>query len=114
MPWWSWVLIWTGLVLALLGMLAWFGVALFRKLMNTMRALEDIGTQLSGLDLASEAPARGGFTPAMFRSLPELFEEVELQHAARALRRQLRRDRLIARSKLMKHAPLTQRTDPHA
>ena len=114
MPWWSWILIWTGLVLALLGMLAWFGVALFRKLMTTMRALEDVATQLSELGLAAEAPARERFTPAMFRSLPELFEEVELQHAARARRRQLRRDRLIARSKLVKHAPLMQRTDPHA
>lgn len=114
MPWWSWLLIWTGLVLALLGMLAWFGVTLFRKLMTTMRALEEIGAQLGNLDPSSEAPARERFTPAMFRSLPELFEEVELQHAARARRRQLRRDRLIARSKLVKHAPFMQRTDPHA
>ena len=114
MPWWSWFLIWTGLVLALLGMLAWLGVVLFRKLMRTVAALEEIDTQLAGLGLAAEAPARETFTPAMFRSLPELFEEVELQHAARARRRQLRRDRLIARSKLVKHAPVIQRTDPHA
>lgn len=114
MPWWSWLLIWTVLVLALFGMLAWFGVRLFRKLMTTMRALEEIGTQLGSLDPSAGEPARERFTPAMFRSLPELFEEVEQQHAARARRRQLRRDRLIARSKLVTYAPFMQRTDPHA
>lgn len=43
MPWWSWLIIWTLLVLALLGMLAGAGVTLFRKLMKTARALHDLG-----------------------------------------------------------------------
>lgn len=31
MPWWSWLIIWTVLVLALLGMLTWVGVTLFGR-----------------------------------------------------------------------------------
>lgn len=115
MPWWSWLLIWTGLVLALLGLLAWFGLTLFRKAMRTLHALEDLGraAELDPHALPAEAePER--FTPAVFRSRQELSDAVLLRHAAGARRRQLRRDRLIQRSKLMTHAPLNQRTDPHA
>ena len=113
MPWWSWLLIWTGLGLALLGMLAWFGFRLFRKLMRTLRALEDLGGMVD-LDPGPVASDAVRFTPAVFRSHQELSDAAQLQRAAAERRRQLRRDRLVQRSKLMTQTPLNQRTDPHA
>ena len=42
MPWWSWVLIWFGLFLALVGVMAIFGWHLFKKLMVTFHDLEKL------------------------------------------------------------------------
>lgn len=50
MPWWSWVLIWTGLVLVLLATLAILGVHLYRKAMALMAEvgrLSDLQAQLA-------------------------------------------------------------------
>jgi len=107
MPWWSWVLIWTGLVLGLLGMLAWFGLRLFRKSMRTLRALEGLGRPADPDPhaLAAEFEPEP-FTPAVFRSRQELSDAVLVRRAAGARRRQLRRDRLIQRSKLVTYARL--------
>ena len=115
MPWWSWVLIWTGLVLVLLGMLAFFAITLFRKAMRTLGALEDLGRAAELDPRADETePETERFTPAVFRSRRELLDAVRLRRAARARRRQRRRDRLFQRSKLSTYAPLNQRTEPHA
>ncbi len=114
MPWWSWILLWTCLFLALLGMLAWFGYALFRKAVRTMEALEALASQVAGLDLALELSPRPRFRSAVFEETADVLLALELGRAERAHRRQLRRDRLVARGKLLQHAPYTQRTDSHA
>jgi len=114
MAWWSWVLLWAGLVLVLIGMLVWFGHLLFRKAMLTMEALEALAEQVAGLELAPEAPPRPRFRPAVFEETADVLLAVELGRAERRHRRQLRRDRLVARGKLLQHAPSNQRTDSHA
>jgi len=120
MPWWSWVLIWTVLALALLGMLAWFAVMLFRKLMVLADAVGALGDLVGGIDgdpvEETEPPRR----PAIFADWNELALTVDLQRSARERRRQERRDRRIARGKLLQHGPIVRpdppmkRTHPHA
>jgi hypothetical protein len=114
MPWWSWLLIWTGLVLGLVGMLAWFGWMLVRKLMTAADALGELGDQIAGLDLDGVAPKTVRFRPAVFKSQDDLFAAWEIRRSLRATHRQSRRDALTARGKLLITAPLTQRTDPDA
>ncbi|HZK60129.1 MAG TPA: hypothetical protein VFC59_09750 [Cryobacterium sp.] len=114
MPWWSWILIWSALLLGLAAMLAWFAYRIFRKLMTAMKALEELGSQVAGLNPGDAEAAPDRFRTAIFRDRHELEQAVAVAQAARDRRRQLRRDRLIARSKLFAQASLIQRTDPHA
>lgn len=120
MPWWSWVLIWTGLVLMLLGMLAWFGVTLFRKVMVLADAVGALGDLVGGLDPGPVAETKRPLRPAIFEDWNELALTVDLQRTARERRRQERRDRRIVRGKLMQHGPIVRpdppmkRTHPHA
>ena len=114
MPWWSWVLIWTGLVLGLLAMLAWFGFALFKKGMATAKALQELGVLVGEATRGLDAPAQERFRPAIFTDPVDLYLDLELVRHDRGLRRQRRRDSLIARGKLITTRPSTQRTDTHA
>ena len=114
MPWWSGVLIWTGLVLGLFAMLAWFGFALFKKLMATSQALQELGVLVAGVTGGLEPPAQSRFRPAIFTDPADLYLALELVQRDRAQRRQRRRDSLIARGKLVTTRPLTQRTDTDA
>ncbi|TFC79539.1 hypothetical protein E3T23_09715 [Cryobacterium cheniae] len=114
MPWWSWVLIWTGLVLGLLAMLVWFGFALFTKAMATGKALQDLGDRVAGVTQGQETPAQGRFRPSIFTDPTDLYLALELVRRDRAQRRQRRRDSLIARGKLSITRSLTQRTDTDA
>ncbi len=101
MPWWSWWLIWGGLVLALLGMLAYFGVTLFRKAVAAAADLGELSNALSVLDarLDDIAPKR---TPsAVFRDAAEFGAVVERNRNTRILRRQQRHDARLARGKLL-------------
>lgn len=104
MPVWSWILIWALLVAGLLGMLAWFAVRLFRKLMATFGALEDLGDQIAELDLdAAAAPTP--FHPAVFQKRRDLAAAIEQARIDRVYRRALRRDLSISRGKLLQHTP---------
>jgi hypothetical protein len=104
MPVWSWILIWVLLVLGLVGMLAWFAVQLFRKLMATFSALEDLTDQVDRLDLdaVTDSPR---FRPAIFQSRRELSAAIQQTRIERTLRRALRRDSSISRGKLLQHSP---------
>ena len=114
MPWWSWVLIWTGLVLGLLAMLAWFGFALFRKVMATSRALQELGKLVSDVTRGQETPTQAPFRPVILANPADLHHALEVVRRDRAQRRQRRRDSLVARGKLFISRPLTQRTDTDA
>ncbi|MDJ0336822.1 hypothetical protein [Cryobacterium sp. PH31-O1] len=102
MPWWSWVLIWCGLVLGLIAVLSWCAVVLYRKALGTLRAVEALSDQISALDHDQTHPA-ATFTPAVFADSAELRENVEQRRVERTRRRQLRRDALIVRGKLMRN-----------
>ena len=52
MPWWAWLLIWTSLSLALIGMLALFAMLLFRKAMAIATELEHLASLTAILDQA--------------------------------------------------------------
>lgn len=104
MPLWAWILIWIVLVAVLLAMVAWFGVRLFRKLMGTLGALEDLGDQLAELDLDGDLP-RATFRPAVFQNRRELAAAIDTARADRAYRRAQRRDLAISRGKLLQHTP---------
>ena len=113
MPWWSWVVIWVVLVLAMLGMLAWFGWWLFKKGMVAMSALGELAGRLELLDAASQklSPEKP-FVPAILRDR----DEVRHAHAAlaqlRAERKERRRDARRARGRLLVTADLRKRTFP--
>ena len=100
MPWWSWLLIWSGLVFILLAVLSWFAVALYRKSLGTLRALEALSDQVSAVDL-DLPPYSVPFTPAVFADAAVLFQNVEQRRGDRVHRRQLRRDARILRGKLL-------------
>lgn len=104
MPWWSWVLIWTVLAAGLVGMLAWFAVRLFRKLMGTMRALEALGDQVAAVDVDSAARPTP-FRAAVFADRHALAAAIDHARAERAHARALRRDLAIGRGKLLQHTP---------
>ncbi|TFB99340.1 hypothetical protein E3O42_13945 [Cryobacterium adonitolivorans] len=104
MPVWSWILIWTLLVAGLIAMLVWFAVHLFRKLMATMGALEDLGDQLAELDLDTGVPG-APFHPAVFQKRRVLAAAIDQARLERAHRRAHRRDLAINRGKLIQHTP---------
>ncbi len=52
MPWWSWIVIWACLVLALIAMLVFSGWGLFRKAVAVFDELGALGAKLELLDAA--------------------------------------------------------------
>jgi hypothetical protein len=112
MPWWSWVLIWVLLVVALLGMLALFGRMLFRKAMTAFDALGELSSRLELLDAASEAVAPEHFTNAILRDRAEVRQAHRVLAQLRADRKRLRRERRLVRGKLLVTADLRKRTFP--
>ncbi|SEN03321.1 hypothetical protein E3O25_01105 [Cryobacterium sp. TMT1-3] len=102
MPWWSWLLLWCGLVLGLISVLTWCAVVLYRKALGTLRAGEALTARIFELDSDPTHPA-ATFTPAVFTDLAELRENVEQQRVERTRRREVRRDALIVRGKLMRN-----------
>lgn len=101
MPWWSWLVIWTVLVLGLLGMLAYFAWSLFRKLMAAGREatalLEKAEILQSRVDDLREEP----FHPAVFADAAELRRERTQARADREFAKQARRDARVRRGKLL-------------
>jgi len=103
MPWWSWLLIWCALVLMLLAVLSWFAVALYRKSLSTLRALQVLSDQITDLD-ADLPPRSKPFQPAIFADAGVLRANVEQRRTQREHRGQLRRDARIRRGKLLQNA----------
>jgi uncharacterized membrane protein YccC len=101
MPWWSWVVIWVVLVLALLGMLALFGFRLFRKLVATFDELGALADKAELLQLRSEELREERFQPAVFADAGALRAARDQNLADRERRRQARRDSLVKRGKLL-------------
>jgi hypothetical protein len=116
MPWWSWLVIWTVLVLGLLGMLALFAVSLFRKVMAAGREISELAAKADVLSGQSSQLADPPFRTAVFADAAQLGDERADALVARAFARQARRDARVKRGKLLvdadpsAYAYLTKRT----
>ncbi|MBN9241052.1 MAG: hypothetical protein BGO97_15170 [Micrococcales bacterium 70-64] len=96
--WWGWILIWSGLVIALLAMLALFAWWLFRK---AMRVLDDLGELADSTEVfdrvdESELPKQ---TLAVLADLREVRAREDARRAHRARRRSERHRRRLERAR---------------
>lgn len=101
MPWWSWVLIWAGLVVLLLVVLALAALRVFRKASAAMAELdrlerirEEYAPQAERL--VPEFRARAS---ALVRDYDRVVAERDLHIAERDERRELRREARLARAR---------------
>ncbi|WP_295121342.1 hypothetical protein [uncultured Leifsonia sp.] len=101
MPWWSWVLIWTVLVLGLVGMLAYFGWSLFRKVMAAAREAGALLEKTAILSERSDDMRYTEFHSAIFDDPDELRARREQDVADRRVARQARRDKRVRRAKIL-------------
>jgi hypothetical protein len=106
MQWWLWVLIWFVLILALLGTLVFFGWRLVRKGMAVLDELQRLGDKVAALqrnvdELNTETPRN-----AILDGYPTVSARHDRDKAFRMRQRELRRERRMARGRLI--------TAPHA
>ena len=106
------MLIWGVLVLALLGMLAAFGWWLFQKGMTAFRALGELSGRLELLDAASDEVSPTHFRPSILRDLDEVRDAHRTLALARADTKRIRRERRLARGKLLVTADVRKRIWP--
>ncbi len=100
MPWWSWLVIWTVLVLGLLGMLAFFAWWLFRKVVAAGREAAALLEKTEVLSRrADELQER--FEPAVLADVDDLRAGREEERTRRAYARQARRDARVRRGRLL-------------
>lgn len=103
--WWGWILIWTGLVLALLVMLGLFAWWLFRKflvLMDDVATLADTSSILDADDAELLKPQL-----AVLASVQEVRDRENARRGHRWERRRLRWDARLARAKRITAADAT-------
>jgi len=104
MPWWSWLVIWGALVVALLALLVWQGIRLFRKFMAAVHALGELADKTSVLEQHADELGDHQFRAAAFQSAARLSYERRQNAARRADRRQAHRDARVQRGKLITKA----------
>lgn len=108
MPWWSWLVIWGALVVALLALLAWQGIRLFRKFMGAMHALGELAEKSSVLEQRAETLGEHRFRAAAFQDAARLAYERRQDAARRADRRQAHREARVQRGRLITKADARQ------
>jgi len=104
MPWWSWVVIWGGLVLALLAMLVLFAIWLFRKAMTTAAALEDLAAKTELLSDRADELRPEPMPSSVFDGTTGPAQRVAERRERRAEARQRRRDSRIRQARLLAKA----------
>ena len=100
MPWWSWILLWVALIAVSLLCYLLLGIRLFRKVMATLRELSAAGAKLGHLPAAPEQPQDDGGTRRPVPGSAVFASPEQMRHdyfAAKASRRELRRQRRIKR-----------------
>lgn len=100
MPWWSWLVIWTVLVLGLLGMLAFFAWWLFRKVVAAGREAAALMEKAEVLSRRAEE-LQDTFEPAVLADATELSAQRQEHLTERAFARQARRDARVRRGRLL-------------
>jgi len=99
MPWWSWLLIWALLSLALLGLLALFAVLLFRKARAIAAELERLASLATILDQADGILSDQHAEIAVLADRAEVRRRRERVRFEASLRKQERRRASIQRAK---------------
>jgi hypothetical protein len=101
--WWGWLLIWAGLVVGLLGLLAGFAWWLFRKFLRLLDDVADLAERSALLDVAE---------PELVRPQLAVLEEVSAVRARedarrfhRGERRRVRRASRLDRARERMHPP---------
>ncbi|MEV8254097.1 hypothetical protein AB0O95_09060 [Rhodoglobus sp. NPDC076762] len=95
--WWGWLLIWVGLVLALLIMLAVMAWVLFRKAMVLVKDLSDVVDKTAILDVESERISKPHI--AILAEMAEIRDRHDAQRRRRLELRDARRARRLERGK---------------
>jgi hypothetical protein len=115
MAWWAWVIIWVGLVLALFGMLAFFGYRLFRKAMATLAELAKLGDQVAAVnDNVTALSAEHPLPNAILEGYPAVARARDAYRQRKEDRKQVRREKILDRGKLLIRTDYRQRTWPNA
>jgi len=106
MPWWSWILIWGGLFLAMIAMLALLSWWLFRKAVAVMDELGQLADKADALGRLSEQLAEDdpAFRAAVLRDRREVAAEHHTRVQERVHRRLTRRENRIARGRMLTRA----------
>jgi hypothetical protein len=99
MPWWSWLLIWSGLVIALLAMLTLFAVSLFRKGVALAEELATTAATLELLDRASDVAAEQHTELAILQTRSEVRARREQVRARSAERKARNHDARLDRAR---------------
>ncbi|WP_223690536.1 hypothetical protein [Leifsonia poae] len=107
MPWWSWIVIWGTLILAFLGMLVFFAVHLFRKLMAAGREVGALAEKAEVLSRRADELRDPPFHSAVFDDASRLSAERDQARADRRFARQSRSDARVRRGKLLVNADPT-------
>ncbi|WP_111719665.1 hypothetical protein [Homoserinimonas sp. OAct 916] len=108
MPWWSWVLIWFGLFLLLVGVLALFAWRLFQKLMVALRELEKLAAAAEILHAAGDNTPEQPFRSAVSQDMADVHARREAEREKRAERVEIRRNNRVNRGKLLTRADYRQ------
>ncbi|QAV69385.1 hypothetical protein ESZ53_02365 [Salinibacterium sp. UTAS2018] len=95
--WWGWLLIWVGLVLALLIMLAVVAWVLFRKAMVLMKDLSDVVDKTAILDVETEKISKPQI--AILAEMAQIRDRHEAQRERRLGLTAARRERRLERGK---------------
>jgi len=109
MPWWSWVLIWVGLALLLLGVLAACGWMLFKKTMTAFHALGELADKTERLGAASDELREERFVPSVLKPRAEVSEAYSSLQQVRQTRKDDRHEARLARGRLLTSADATRR-----
>lgn len=101
MPWWSWLVIWVCLGLALVAVLTVSAVRLFRKVVRVFADLAALANKTESLHGAFEAPNLIEPRIAILRDIANVQQERRREKAAATLRRESRHNLRIARAKAL-------------
>ncbi|CAN5255976.1 hypothetical protein BH09ACT1_BH09ACT1_25850 [soil metagenome] len=107
MPWWSWLLIWFALGLALIGMFVFFGIRLFRKAMGVFHELEAVSERFEVLSTAAERLDEHRTELAVLAKRWDVSANRDRVREASVRRRDDRHDTRLARAKALTKADVT-------
>lgn len=109
-PWWAWLLIWTGLVLGLLVMLGLFAWWLFRKFLTLTDDLADLAERSALLEVDDPVLVKPEI--AVLAEVRDIRDRVAARRAHRAELRRQRHERRMARARRITGPAAAQREWP--